>query len=164
MWPGCDMVSGLRTARLLPIMHWLWYQTSHWLWYNLHSESLEIPASSNVHTTAFSFSIDVTQRNSHSLIPLGRLNFWTEGSLTRPIMFIWSKSPHSILRLKNQFVLPLRVTDTYSGSISKRNVMNLDITDYLSPWWWTRSWGSISFMLHEPDYLNPLFEPLSQIP
>ncbi|KJA26032.1 hypothetical protein HYPSUDRAFT_107106, partial [Hypholoma sublateritium FD-334 SS-4] len=61
---------------------------------------------------------------------------------------------------ENPFVPPL--VNTQSGL--KRNAMQLDVTSYLSPRWWTRSWGWIAFLPHEPDYINPPFDPLFQTP
>ena len=34
----------------------------------------------------------------------------------------------------------------------KRNIMQLDITTYIKPRWWTLAWGWIAFMPHEPNY------------
>ena len=42
--------------------------------------------------------------------------------------------------------------------------MDLDITTYIQPQWWSQSWGWIAFMLHEPDYQAPPFSSLMIIP
>ncbi|KJA21984.1 hypothetical protein HYPSUDRAFT_202479 [Hypholoma sublateritium FD-334 SS-4] len=52
----------------------------------------------------------------------------------------------------------------YSPTSSRRNVMDVDLRNYLRPRWWTRPWGWISFLSHEPDYRHPPFDPLMHIP
>ncbi len=38
--------------------------------------------------------------------------------------------------------------------------MDLDISNYMQPRWWNRSWGWISFFPHNPDYQQPPFDVL----
>ena len=52
----------------------------------------------------------------------------------------------------------------FSETSTRRNVMDLDIRKYMRPQWWTRPWGWISFLLLEPDYRSPPFDPLTHIP
>ncbi|KJA14962.1 hypothetical protein HYPSUDRAFT_121599, partial [Hypholoma sublateritium FD-334 SS-4] len=45
-----------------------------------------------------------------------------------------------------------------------RNIMLLDVANYINPRWWSQTWGWIAFMPHEPDYQTPPFTPLMQMP
>ncbi len=42
--------------------------------------------------------------------------------------------------------------------------MDLDAREYRNPRWWARPWGWISFFPIEPDFMQPPFHPLSEIP
>ncbi|KJA19629.1 hypothetical protein HYPSUDRAFT_117799, partial [Hypholoma sublateritium FD-334 SS-4] len=62
---------------------------------------------------------------------------------------------------QNPFVPPPRMLNKRFGP---RNLMDLNTRDYRNPCWWSRPWGWISFFPHEPDFLQPPFQPLSDIP
>ncbi len=47
------------------------------------------------------------------------------------------------------------------GSYStRRNAMDLDVSKYRQPGWWSCPWGWISFFPHNPDYRQPPFDSL----